>query len=249
MLLRLRQLTAHIFLVQETIEDLFEVEDVEKIWQLTDSEVSADENVGKDMLRTMRKMLDERDKPSEPPSNSAGEPPLDNPPDISTQSEESSPSLPLIFKFRKFLRELSSGSKWSELKNRSLCHKCRDVPDDPWVTDCLHVYCHECLNALAYEAAQNDETKATCLECGYVFNESRPCTGVAELDMNDDCHSHAPKSALRPRRDPDGDIKWTTLGGKLLPSSKTAAVQAQIQKWLEAEPDKKIIIFSQFHTL
>lgn len=241
MLLRLRQLTAHPFLVQETIEDLFEAEDVEKIWRLTEPEVSADENPGKDMLRMMRKMLDERDNPSEPS--------LDNPPDTNTQSEESSLSLPLIFKFRKFLRELSSGSKWSDLKNRSLCHKCRDIPDDPWVTDCLHVYCHECLNALAYEAAQNEETEAACLECGYIFKESRPCTGVAELDMNDDPHSRAPRSAPRPRRDPDGDTKWINLDGKLLPSAKTAAVQAQIQKWLEAEPDKKVIIFSQFRTL
>lgn len=75
MLLRLRQLTAHTFLVQETIEDLFEVEDVEKIWQLTESEVSTGENPGRDMLRTMRKMLDERDKPSESLLDNAGEPP------------------------------------------------------------------------------------------------------------------------------------------------------------------------------
>lgn len=100
---------------------------------------------------------------------------------------------------------------------------------------------------MAHAAAENGENNAACVECGHVYQESRPCSGLAELEIRD---SLTPTSERpRQRHDPDDGLKWINVGGSILRSSKTAAVQAQIEKWLEDEPRKKIIIFSQFHTL
>lgn len=124
---------------------------------------------------------------------------------------------------------------------------CRDTPDEPWVTDCLHLYCKECLTAMAHAAAENGEDSASCIECGHIYAESRPCTGMAELEIRDGLSrtSETPPQ----RRSRNEDLKWMNAGGRILRSSKTAAVQAQIEKWLKDEPKKKIIVFSQFHAL
>lgn len=100
---------------------------------------------------------------------------------------------------------------------------------------------------MAHAAAENGEDSAACVECGYVYQESRPCSGLAELEIRDSLTPICERP--RQRRDPDESLKWINAGGNILRSSKTAAVQAQVEKWLEEEPGKKIVIFSQFQTL
>ena len=244
MLLRLQQLTAHPFMLQKIIEDLFQLEDVEKLWALTAAEVTADDNPARNMLTTMKKMIVEKENPVEndQPAILADDPPV--------ESYINQPGT-LVFKFRRFLRDLAQSQKWEDLKNRSLCHKCRDPPDEPWVTSCLHVYCKECLNALAYEAARRDQEKAACLDCGSIYSESNPCDGLKELQMDAEGSGidSSEGSQTRTRKDPEQELKWIDFQGTVLPSTKTAAVQAQMELWLETEPDKKIIVFSQFHML
>ena len=94
---------------------------------------------------------------------------------------------------------------------------------------------------MTYEAAKNGEAAASCKECGTVFTESTPCSVVEELELNPDLNQK--EKVRRKRKDSDSDMRW------ILPSSKTAAVQAQIEQWLKAEPEKKIILFCQFHIL
>lgn len=232
-------------MLQQTIEDLFEIEDIEKLWTLTAPEVSADEIPARNMLITMKKIIAEKDKGAEPvqtQTEPADPVPIDDPVDEPSTDDSGS----LIFKFRRFLRDLAESSKWDDLKNRSLCHKCRDPPDEPYVTSCLHVYCKECLNALAYEAARRDEAETACLDCGSIYTESRPCDGLKELQMDAEGSG---RTSPRTRKDPEADLKWINFNGSILPSTKTAAVQAQIETWLKDEPDKKIIVFTQFHML
>lgn len=242
MLLRLRQLTAHPFMVQGAIESLFQMEDVENIFRKTEGEVTAEDNPAKDMLSRMRKMIAEKENPTKAaPSNDFT---LTNDP---MEEEQVDQSNLLIFRFRKILRSLVASSKWSDLKERSMCHKCRCPPDEPWVTDCGHIYCKECLSNLTYAAAKIDQDEVACLECGHIFKGSESCKGITELDMGDGLTptSQSPQK----KRDPNEDVQWINLDGRVLPSSKTAAVQAQIEKWLKDDPEKKIIIFSQFHLM
>ncbi|KAL6719078.1 hypothetical protein ACLMJK_003313 [Lecanora helva] len=235
MLLRLRQMTAHIFMLQETMEKIFELEDIEMLWKETSSEVSTEGN-SRDMMISMRKMIAAKD-----------DEPIDEDPDENERSDgDSEPGAVLIFKFRKYLRQLKSSSKWAELKERSLCHKCSAPPDEPWLSSCLHLYCHECLLTMAHEAAANNQDSSTCVACNEVFSESHPCTSLSELETEPTTYQDgAPK--VRPKRKAKDNMKWVDLDGQILPSTKTAAVQAQIEKWLKEEPQKKIIIFSQFH--
>ena len=243
MLLRLRQMTGHIFMLQETMEKLFKLEDIEALWQQTNTEVTADPGSSKDMMKSIRRMIEVKDNPEDSMANDEDE---DDEDDIEEDAM-------LVFKFRKYIRHLRSSSKWEEVKDRSTCHKCGGPPDDPWITSCMHVYCGECLNTMAFEAAVNDEDQATCqaVGCGEVFNESQPCGGLQELDFEG---PRGPQNGdgepkTRPKRRLKDNMKWVDFEGQILPSTKTAAVQAQIEKWLGEQPTKKIIVFSQFHLL
>lgn len=230
-------MTAHIFMLQETMEKIFKLEDIESLWTETNSEVSVGEGSSRDMVKSMRKMIAAKD---EVPVNEDDE-------DEAQGNAEQGAAL--IFKFRKYLRQLKSSSKWTELKERSLCHKCSGPPDDPWITSCMHMYCNECLRSMAYDAAANDQDATPCVACNEVFTESHPCGGLAELAVEEQpaqpSQDGGPK--IRPKRYAKDNMRWVDIDGQILPSTKTAAVQAQIEKWLEKEPQTKIIVFSQFH--
>ena len=244
MLLRLRQLTAHPFLLQDTLEDLFEMEDVERMWDATASEVELESGVSaRNMLVQMRKMI--ADKNKNQPDAAASATPRD-----SIDDTEFEKSRPLVFKFRRYLRELAASSKWQALSERSLCCKCRDMPQDPVVTDCLHLYCSECVKAMAMEAAAEGEDSAACLECGKIYLEVRPCNGLKELGYEDGLAGSDGSSPKPPsKRNPDDDVKWISMEGKMLPSTKTAAMVAQIEDWLKQAPGCKIIIFTQWQLM
>ncbi|KAL8735482.1 MAG: hypothetical protein Q9181_002789 [Wetmoreana brouardii] len=252
MLLRLRQMTAHPFMLQNTIERLFEVEDIEKLMRLTVPDDIAQKDPSRNMLAIMKKMIPARvnrtdDSPDVGPSTAAAE---DNAEDDFAQQLETSG--PLVFTFRRFLQNMVKGEKWDELKARSLCHKCRDAPEVPYVTDCYHLYCLECLRALQQEAAVRGEERATCCECGLVFEKASCCTGITELavDAASSASDFSPTDNAATRRKLEKeDLKWINYGGDVLPSTKTAAVVAQIEEWQREEPHKKIIVFSQFHIL
>ena len=243
MLLRLRQMTGHIFMLQETMEDIFELEDIENLWQQTSSEVAADPKSTRDMMKSIRKMIEVKDNPED----SAAE---DEDEDAEDNTDQGSK---LIFKFRKYIRQLRASSKWEEMKDRSTCHKCLDTPDNPWITSCMHIYCGECLRTMVCEAGANDEDQAACLAdgCNENFNECHPCGGLRELDFEEPPapQSGEGKPKTRPKRRVKDNMKWVDVDGQILPSTKTAAVQAQIEKWFREEPTKKVIIFSQFHLM
>ncbi|MCJ1435588.1 hypothetical protein MMC27_004962 [Xylographa pallens] len=228
MLLRLRQMTAHTFMLQETMEDLFEVEDVQRLWEATAHEVTAatDQESAKDrnMLAQMRKMIQARDKPTEAADTqrSGDTPEVDDP--ISEESR------PLVFKFRRILRELAASM------NLGL--------QAVFIST-------ECLNAMAIEAATLDEDHATCRECGAIYTETRPATGMKELgesEISNSSQDGQEKRAPR-RRNADEDMKWLEFEGSILPSAKTAALVAQIEEWLKQEPKSKIIVFTQFQMM
>jgi hypothetical protein len=248
MLLRLRMLTAHLFTVQEVIEDFFELEDIERLWAATKWEVNSDDSPEKVQHRNtvsqLRKLIKAR-------HNSEGAATGTETPQPGDANED--PSLehhhPTVFKFRKLLRELAASSKWKALQQRSLCHKCKDVPQDPHVTSgCLHVYCKECLHAMAAMAASENQDNASCLECGTIFGSTEPCNGLKELRLDEPAFTptESSRSPRRTRRLPGDDLKWVDLDGEVLPSTKTAAVMVQLESWIKDHPDEKIIVFTQW---
>jgi hypothetical protein len=250
MLLYLRQLTAHSFLLQECMGDLFELEDIDNLCAATASETSTTvEPSNKDVLTYLRKVIDEQQR------SDANQVEIDQ--DLSTFPADDvlHPSEPIVFKFCKLLRQLAESSKWEDLARRSLCHKCGDAPVDPQVTDCLHLYCGECLKAVALEAAQDGEDPKSCLECGKVYSVVRPCSGFKELDYA----GKPPRAAIQtasvsttdPPRQEKGNTKRIDMrdDGSILPSAKTTALVLQIEDWLRQDPKAKIIVFTQWPTM
>lgn len=233
MLLRLRQFTAHPFLIQDTIERFLQTSEIDKLLVTSDQE-NETESRGKDMVSAMKQMVEASNKPS------------DIVEDLTDATDPEVAKQPLLLKFQKFLRELKRGQKWPELKERRFCQKCESPPVCPRVTSCLHVYCTECMQALADEAVINNEQESTCITCAEIFTESSQCDGLKELEVEEPLLGSGERSAKRGKKDVNADIRWIDVGGKLLPSSKTVAVEAQLEQWLVEEPDKKVIVFSQF---
>lgn len=243
MCLRLRQLTAHPFLIQDVIQDLFSLEDIEKLWALSGPEVIPGNKRGKELYTAMKNMIESKEPAIE--DNHAATEELPSP---GTENPTSQNELGLALRFRKYLRSLNSSRQWIALKERSLCNKCNAPPDEPWVTSCFHLYCKECLNNMAYETMKNHGSQTLCLECGEPFTESQPCNGIEELEMVDVPTQGRSVAKDRQRRKPyqKDAVRWLNLEGDVLQSSKTLAVKIQLEAWLTAEPDKKIVVFSQF---
>ena len=237
MLQKLRQMTAHPFLIQDTIERLFQTSDLSKLLTTSDKGREDDDNRGKDMVSAMKRMIESRER-----SFGTVE-------DEEDDAGSDSARQPLRLRFQRFLRCLQYEEKWQEHKERCLCHKCKSPPDHPRVTSCLHLYCRECLRALTHDAVSRGEQETTCTACGTVFMESCSCEGLKELEVEEPLPGSADRPVKRRKKDHDADIKWMDVGGELLPSSKTAAVQVQLEQWLTVEPEKKIIVFSQFRML
>lgn len=250
MLLRLRQMTAHPFMLQDTMMHLFQVEDLEKLTRMTVSDDTAQDDPSRNMLAIMKERIRAKTHPEDAPPDIAPETtsPEEADEEFNMQAEGSNP---LVFTFRKYLRDMVKGEQWADFKARSLCHKCRDVPEVPWVTDCYHLYCFECLNSLQQEAAVRGEARAACCACARIFEQTSCCSEIEELAAVASSSAPAsPAGSAASRRNAEKeDLKWISFGGEVLPSTKTAAVRAQIEEWQRDEPDKKIIVFSQFHTL
>ncbi|MCJ1311340.1 hypothetical protein MMC25_005011 [Agyrium rufum] len=253
MLLRLRQITSHIFLIQDDLQDLAELEDLERLWHMTASETrpADDDDHSRNMLVQMKKIISMQKAAIDglvtatPATELQAEPDRQIEPQVTNYNR-------LIFKFRRILRDLAESSKFDELRDRSACHKCLDVPTKPFITSCLHVYCKECLVCMASEAATDNEDATSCLACGEKYTETRPCHGLKELCCIPSTGleisgAQVPSQVQpKPRRRPEDDKRWIDLIDPMLPSAKCAAVVAQIQLWLTEAPHDKIIVFTQF---
>lgn len=248
MLLRLRQLTAHLFLIQDVMQSIFQIEDIERLWKATIPEVTPEDDPAQNMATVLREMIAAKGQPDETEQTANVS---ITPQDVDSGGIQTKEPSKLIFKFRKFLRDLTTGSKWQELQSRSTCHKCQDLPDEPYVTSCFHVYCKECLKNMAYEASTIGQDSTSCIECGEIFSESHPCDGLLEAKAGESSRSSPNEQYPMPlpRKKQEDNLRWINAGSAILPSTKTAAVQVQIEEWLADDPTKKIIVFSQFHML
>lgn len=151
----------------------------------------------------------------------------------------------LAAKLAAHLRALKGNSKLTELAHQTVCQKCGDPPSDAMVTSCLHVYCKECLESIAHAASVRDQDHTACLVCGTIFASAESCDGVKELDFDPMCLLS--DSAGKKKRNTKVNMEWVAYDKKLVLSAKTIAVRNKVEEWLEEEPQKKIIIFSQFH--
>jgi SNF2 family DNA or RNA helicase len=254
--LRLRQLTGHILLIQQTLKDLMEGEDLEKLWRLTENEVQPQREGGSQaVLGQLRKMLSQAKDTSTATSNEIVQPDsaeiVNSTAGATDGADAMGGTFGMAFKFRKYLRSLQETGKWDEVNQRSLCHKCGGIPDNPHITSCFHVYCKECLEAVLFDAAKEGKGQANCLACNAQFERAEPCHGFnqAATKLSSPTVGVQARRARRTSDSDEADIDWLSVGGSILPSAKTLAVKAQIQLWVEEDPSAKIIIFTQFRDM
>ena len=228
----MRQLCAHTFLVQEVLEEIITLESIDNMEKAfisgaTPGNMNMNDRI---LLEALRRMIKAKPEVVEQPEE------LEE-----VQTGE------LAAKLGRYLKSLKSKSNWAELRTRTQCHYCGDPPERAMVTSCLHVYCRECLQGMANSASAKDQDATTCLKCGVVYTGAESCAGLKEMEW--DNNRLLNETASRRSRPKKVNMEWVSYENKLVSSAKITAVQVQVEQWLEEEPDKKIIIFSQFHMI
>jgi SNF2 family DNA or RNA helicase len=253
MLLRLRQLTSHVLLVQGTITDLLEREDFERLHKIAADDLSEESEV---LLTHLREKL----------KNSAGVPRVDGREGATIVTEtETIPNHRtgydaglhalggkhgLTYKFDRYLDELLNSESWEAIASRTLCCACRQPPLDPMVTTCFHVYCCSCLEDMQHSFARRAMDRHRCNECGSYYTDARQCQ--KSLQKFSGAYDNITGSTEAEGTSITGKGKkaklqsWLTMRGDVLPSTKTIAVKSQILNWIEEDPTVKIIVYSQW---
>jgi len=235
---RLRQMTSHIFMVQEVLE---------KESGETFTELPYYNDVERAMVAGLRRMIAEK---KNRPDGAQGTGMVFTKPKEQTNIPRSKKKPDTLkSKFAKFLKELKRKSDWNELKERSLCSECGNAPEEPYVTSCLHLYCKECLTNRSYDASKKKLDHTACGKCGTCYTESVACKGLKELEIRDLSASVFQKGKDEtPSDEKPFKLTMNYVDSKdgLLLSTKTAAVKAQLKRWLEEDPEQKIIVFTEW---
>lgn len=228
-------------MVQEVLEKAYESTDLDEIWRQTVPQTTEVDNPEQNMMLALKKMIAIKEDPEK--TGPAATMNFGPPPDINGAVGKKPVSISA--KFGRFLRDLRKNALWSDLRDRTLCNKCGVSPEDPMVTSCCHVYCRECLTNLAYEASKNDQDQTTCHKCKKIYSACESCNGLKELNVED---LASKISEERTRKKPFKlSMDYVDDDDKILLSTKTSAVVAQLDKWVNDDPKRKIIVFSDWH--
>ncbi len=233
-------------MVQEILQKELKVNDVEAMRTSlfpTATDISDPEA---QMLTVLKKMIAEQEQDID---TSETVPLFSNPDEPVKVPKTGKKSSKLIPRFTKVLREMKKNSKWSELRESTLCHKCGEPPEEPWILSCLHLYCKECLTNMAYEASELDLDQTACLKCATIYTECLPCEGLKELEMQDLSASVFQNNKNKAPEKKKFKLTMNYVDSKehgLVLSTKTLAVKAQLEKWIRDDPDRKIIVFTEW---
>lgn len=266
--MRLRQLTAHVLLLQYVMQDLLEREDIEAIHAIV-KDAAADSSTRrgrtiiairkqlehfaeKEMKRTAAKnkrnpVADYDDDPVEEDNN------LDEQDQV-LSDEDSNNGRPgrkttgaqfgKDYNFKPYLASLATGDGWEAKKKRSECGSCtRSPPLNPFITSCGHLLCAPCYEEAEILAAEQDRPHATCRSCGHIFAYAHELTTAEESNMvGPETRSKKKRNNKAQEKVEQQDIaeEWLNLGGEgVLPSAKTIAIKAQLMNWFEKKDDTK----------
>ncbi|KAF1985139.1 hypothetical protein K402DRAFT_335351 [Aulographum hederae CBS 113979] len=202
MLLRLRQMTGNILMVETCMKDLLEREDLEKLKELAEAERhKKNVPIRQQQIRMLRESLAQVQSKNEAAPTAES---LNGQEDTTAgasrseaggsssqfggnRSEAGSSRHGMHFNFQQYLDNLRNDSKWEELASRTVCARCSDVPTDPWFTSCYHIYCKVCIESLiaehkrsereeSEEGSPTDEEKLPrCLACSDNIFTHKPC--------------------------------------------------------------------------
>ena len=212
MLLRLRQLTAHVLMLQFVVRDLLEQEDIEKIRDVCDkhkdgqtvvavrrqlAKLAADQkqksaalNAKKAAARTAGKEFRNDDD-----DNELLEEDLDDATEEEPEPVAGNPSLGGAggqfgkeYNFKPFLNSLKTGESWERAKKKSKCGYCGKQAIGAYMSSCHHLICTPCYDTETIDVAVKNADKVDanpnppCKTCGVTPQYFHPC------DPNDEAH-------------------------------------------------------------
>lgn len=249
MLTRLRQMCAHVLMISTTMRDLLEAEDIEKLWKSIERHSVAADSTGRKTVNVLKRIL--REARDEHEETQATPPPtvddnISNTVDLTIDDGE--------FDYRDFFYKLQRDGAWDRIRNRSLCNRCGEIPEDEQCrlsVPCGHLYCQECIVVLM-QKAQDAGTEAECSSC------HNHITGAADLLAMDQIATEArlntPRTSFqaiagREKRGSRGkvknsDQKWLSIAGVEKLSSKAQAIESTVEEWIERDPNAKIVMFT-----
>jgi hypothetical protein len=244
MLLRLRQLTAHILMLQSVVQDLLEREDIEKIREVVQQEATDQRSRKGRTILVLRKQLDSleveakkqsankatnRAKRSKRPSahHDDADPEQRDIEELLDDSQEAvDGDRPLTrrsgrafgknFDFRPYLDSLTSGANWKKVKERATCAGCAGAPHGAWLTSCGHILCNNCYELAQIQAAEEERTNATCKGCGSVFWHANEIQGGGDdlVDNGPMTRAKRQKHAKEIQSIEEQEIAEDTMGGQ-----------------------------------
>lgn len=137
---------------------------------------------------------------------------------------------------------------WADLRFALLCQMCGRTPEEPVLTSCLHIYCKACLKSISDEAAGAALARTKCFKCGTVYQGATDIPDLprikSKLGVDVDSETLENENLVeRPRRTSQDNIKWCLLKDKVLQSSKSKAVEMQLEEWFQTNPKAKIVVF------
>jgi SNF2 family DNA or RNA helicase len=205
MLLRLRQLTGHLLMLQGPMQDLLEIEDHEKIVELAQIEGHANRLPLRAMqIKRLRELIakgalhNDQHHPARTNFPGVQDNYRRNDSFVETEEGRHDSGSELVrdrdnigrihglqYNFLKYLKTLRAGANMTELRDRTTCVSCNDRAEDPMVTSCYHVYCSECIEAVMNDAALEYQDQARCKECGIKFDDVKACDNF-DLDQMDE---------------------------------------------------------------
>jgi hypothetical protein len=171
MLLRLRQLTAHVLMLQFVMRDLLEQEDIERIRKVVkDLGPDKDSNNGKTIIAVRKQLeklaIDQKKKSAaleakKAAARAAGrnfrnddddddlldedlDDAVDEQPSHDYQNNSiggSGGDFGKDYNFKPFLSSLTIGENWERAKKKATCGYCGKQPRNPWLSSCGHLIC------------------------------------------------------------------------------------------------------------
>ncbi|THW65005.1 hypothetical protein D6D20_02432 [Aureobasidium pullulans] len=242
----LRQMTAHPLLVPTRLSDYLELEDFERLRKAVDRQALPGET-SISMIHALRAVVKRQRARTEARLARGGQSDTLGSPGVIDELDEGADDVdelrqPDIIEENQdergtggehgrnvnvhgYLESLRRSTNFHVSNKRSICCKCKREASVPVMTPCFHFYCRVHMEDMMHEAAEKRLDHMVCVNetCGEKF---------IKTDLLN------PEDAFKP--------KWLDADGKVLPSTKTLAIKAQILNWFDIDSKSKVIVFTQW---
>ena len=225
-------MVAHSFLVQDTLTRILSSSNIDRI----EAHVAPANRQERDGIKALRRMINAKEEEERRRAAEAV---------TSSPRQEVIPGA-LVSQLTEKLNTHKLRQEWGALSSQQLCQSCGEPPQEAVVTNCLHVYCEECLSGLSQSQLTRNNDSASCAKCQSKITGTETCAGLQELELPTDAIID---EDLRARAKGRVNLDWVMWENNIISSAKIKAVCDTVGPWLDDEPDKKIIIFSQFHMM